>query len=380
MRICYIADAVSIHTQRWVKYFADRGHEVHLISPMPLGDGDIGNAKLHVLKRFPLQVRIVSFLINLLSYIIQIKQLIREIKPDILHAHYITDCGFWGALSGFHPFVLSAWGSDILVEPRKSRVLRYFVRYALKRADVITTTTAYMRNHIIGKFEIDQCKIVTIPWGMDLGIFHRGYEDKVKGLKKELEISQEAPLILSNRAMKPLYRIQDIVECIPLVLEQFPDAIFVFLKGTGLSQFEDKMKLEVEKLGVSNNVRFISKFITTEEMAIYVNATDICISIPDSDQFGITIFEGVSGGAIPIVSDLETYQCYLRDGENAFFVPRNQPEILAQKIIHCLGHPELKNRFYQLNQRIVEENVDWNKNAGRMVELYENVADTRLQK
>jgi hypothetical protein len=31
MRICYVADGTSIHTQRWVNYFAGKGHEVHLI-------------------------------------------------------------------------------------------------------------------------------------------------------------------------------------------------------------------------------------------------------------------------------------------------------------------------------------------------------------
>jgi len=30
MKICYFADAQSIHTQRWVKHFAEKGHEVHL--------------------------------------------------------------------------------------------------------------------------------------------------------------------------------------------------------------------------------------------------------------------------------------------------------------------------------------------------------------
>ena len=37
MKICYLADAGSIHTQRWIKYFADNGHEVYLISPRPFG-------------------------------------------------------------------------------------------------------------------------------------------------------------------------------------------------------------------------------------------------------------------------------------------------------------------------------------------------------
>ncbi|NQE46651.1 hypothetical protein C5S31_11580 [ANME-1 cluster archaeon GoMg2] len=32
MKICYISTK-SIHTRRWVEYFAGKGHEVHLITP-----------------------------------------------------------------------------------------------------------------------------------------------------------------------------------------------------------------------------------------------------------------------------------------------------------------------------------------------------------
>jgi len=39
LRICYIADARSIHTQRWVDYFAKKkGHQVHIIISW-LGEG-----------------------------------------------------------------------------------------------------------------------------------------------------------------------------------------------------------------------------------------------------------------------------------------------------------------------------------------------------
>jgi hypothetical protein len=31
MRICYVADGTSIHTQRWLNYAVAMGHEVHLI-------------------------------------------------------------------------------------------------------------------------------------------------------------------------------------------------------------------------------------------------------------------------------------------------------------------------------------------------------------
>ena len=86
MRICYIADAGSIHTQRWVRHFAEKGHEVHLISPTPFGDSNIEGVKLYVLKKVRPQIRIISYVINLLIYIIQIKRLQKRVKPDILHA------------------------------------------------------------------------------------------------------------------------------------------------------------------------------------------------------------------------------------------------------------------------------------------------------
>jgi len=117
MKICYLANADSIHTQRWVKYFADRGHEVHLI-------------------------------INLLIEIIQIRKLIKKIKPDIIHAHYVADYGFHAALTNFHPFILSVWGSDVLVAPRRSYFIKMMVKYALNKSDIIHIGTNEIREDI----------------------------------------------------------------------------------------------------------------------------------------------------------------------------------------------------------------------------------------
>ena len=35
MRLCFVADPGSMHTQRWVGYFAAIGHEVHLVNLGP---------------------------------------------------------------------------------------------------------------------------------------------------------------------------------------------------------------------------------------------------------------------------------------------------------------------------------------------------------
>jgi len=63
MKICYIASP-SIHTHRWLKYFADNGHEVSLITTGGLS-GDLNdNVKVFRLRRFGPYLRAANYLIN----------------------------------------------------------------------------------------------------------------------------------------------------------------------------------------------------------------------------------------------------------------------------------------------------------------------------
>src|SRR5437764_82761 len=46
-------------------------------------------------------------------------RLVRGIAPDVFHAHFVVEHGFYAAAVGFHPYVVTAWGSDVLVEPER---------------------------------------------------------------------------------------------------------------------------------------------------------------------------------------------------------------------------------------------------------------------
>jgi len=72
MKICYFADAQSIHTQRWVKHFAEKGHEVHLIS---FTNAEIENVNFHYIGPF-IRIPYFSILGSLILKFIKIKKLI----------------------------------------------------------------------------------------------------------------------------------------------------------------------------------------------------------------------------------------------------------------------------------------------------------------
>ncbi len=361
-KLAFLANGKSIHIKRWLLYFVDRGYDVHLMtfSPEP-----IEGVEIHSLEYFGRAAYIIRAL--------KIRRIVKKVEPDILHAHYVSHYGVYGALTGFHPFIISVWGSDILRDPKDSMIRRYFISYALKRADIITTTAEFTGGYLVGTFDISRSKIVRIPWGVDLEVFTRGYINRIKEFRARLGISNNAPVILSNRHMDPKYEIESIINAIPHVLKSYPNAIFIFIRGAGSSKFENEMKKKVKRMGIHPNVIFIQRFVTPREMAIYLNMADIFLSIPKTDQFGSSVIEGMACGSIPIVSDIEVYKQYLKDGVNAFFVDPDSPKEIAERIIYCIEHPEIKDEFYSINRRIVEEKEDWNKCAKKMEELYERL-------
>ncbi|RYF30155.1 MAG: hypothetical protein EOO38_32635 [Cytophagaceae bacterium] len=60
-----------------------------------------------------------------------VRQLAEDFKPTVAHGHYVTSYGMWAAACGLDcPKVLTAWGSDILVTPRQSRLMRWVVGWS----------------------------------------------------------------------------------------------------------------------------------------------------------------------------------------------------------------------------------------------------------
>ena len=159
MRICYLANVSSIHTHKWVRYFVEKGHEIHVIS---FENGQIEGTTVHTLK-LPVLVKSATFPLKLAS-IHRVKALIRNIKPDVLHAHYVTNYGLFGALCNYKPFVLTALGSDILSVQTESPLIRGIKKliktYVARKANIVKT--------ICKELEITQkqlAEILEVPEG-----------------------------------------------------------------------------------------------------------------------------------------------------------------------------------------------------------------------
>jgi hypothetical protein len=64
------------------------------------------------------------------------------LKPDVVHAHFLTEYGWHAWMSGFHPYAITVWGSDVTISLRRSRRTAFYGRMALRGADLVTGDSA----------------------------------------------------------------------------------------------------------------------------------------------------------------------------------------------------------------------------------------------
>lgn len=359
MKICFLAGADSIHSKIWIEYLAGSGHEIHWISLTPNIFGDIKNVKLYILKKF--SGKISDILFNACS----VRRLIRKINPDILHVHYAGVNGVLGALSGFHPFVLTAWGSDIFLAGR-SKIKRYLVRFALNRADLITCNGESLKDEMV-KMGINLPKIRFIYWGIDIKKF--GPKPKDRELRRALGIF-DAPLIISLRNLEPLYNIETLVNSIPSVLKYFPGAKFVI---AGKGSKEADLKKTAESLGVSNNIIFAG-WIPQDELPKYLTSADILVSTSLSDG-GLSQGTGQAMACeIPIITTgLEANKEWIKDGENGFLFPMKDSRLLAEKIITLLKDEKLRVKLGRAGRKTITERLNFYKEMEKAENLYKEL-------
>ena len=368
MKICYLANAQSVHTQKWVKFFADKGHAVHLIS---FEKEHIENVTVHNLKR-PFALRFGLDFPFKLAHARILRRLIRGIDPDILHAHYLVDYGLYGALCGFKPFIVTAWGSDVLFVSsegsRKYFVKKYIAKYVIRKADLVTGDSSSLVRAVVG-LGVDESKVKLIVHGVDLRGFHPVKNNEK--FKKDLCIPQDYCVVISTRNLEPVYDVATLIKAMPYVIDECRNTFFL-LVGDGT--LRRRLEELAYKLGVAENVRFVGS-VSNREMPKFLGVSDIFVSTSLSDTRSVSLLEAMACGLPVVVTDLEGNRECVKEGVNGFVFPKRDFKALAEKIVYLLRNEDARREFGSANKRYTEEEGNYEKEMGKMEKLYKELVE-----
>jgi L-malate glycosyltransferase len=353
-KICFLANAKSIHTVRWCNYFLERGHQVFVIT---LQDAQIDGVSVHYVNCGKIDNNGGNW--RIIFAIGKVKHLLKKLQPDIIHALYATSYGLLGALSGVHPFAVTALGSDVLVSPANNKFYRRLLRFVFSKAQWITSMSEEMYALML-KYGAAEDRTEVLVFGIDATVFNHVNRC----------LSKDCFVITSTRNFEPIYHVDTFLDAVNLCKKRIPN-LSVNLIGSG--SLEVMLKDKIEKLKLADIVSFAGK-LTQPEIASYLNQSQIFVSVSSSDGNNISLNEAMACGCFSVVSDIPANRQWIIEGENGFYCNEITAEAIAASIQRAyVAYDEITERCVEMNERIIAERANWHVNMQRVEAKYKQL-------
>jgi L-malate glycosyltransferase len=374
MKILFLSDGSSIHTRKWVKSLVENGINVHLFSLKNFNRDDYPESHFSCTV-FNLQRRNSVFgllgKINYLRVLPALKKEIKNFNPDIVHAHFASSYGLLGALSGFHPFILSVWGTDVFEFPEESFLHKIIIKHNFSKADKILSTSHVMAEKTALYTDKD---IVVTPFGIDLNVFK-----KEKVSREELSPFNYSDIVVGTvKLLEKKYGINFLLEAFSDVSKKHSDIpIKLLIVGDGSER--NALEKMVENLDLKDRVHFTG-MVSHLQVPQYHKIIDIFVALSEEESFGVAIVEAGACENPVVVSDAGGLPEVVEDGVTGFVVERRNSSAAAKAIEQLVLRVDLRKEMGKAGRKRVEKLYNWKDNVDLMVNIYKNILEMKKER
>lgn len=343
MRIAMLSDGASTHTLRWASFFHDAGDEVRLFTledplEMPLPVSRLRRRSSIKALAYPMALG-------------ELKARLAEFKPDLVNAHFVPNYGWLGLLAGLRPLVVSTWGSDVLINARRTPFHAWRARRVLRGADLITSDARMLTDAIID-LSGDQVEILTAPMGISAELLSRPLADPAP-----------PPILLHNRNLETVYDVDTLLDALPAFLDANPHWR-VRLAGDG--SLRASLEEQAAALGLGSKVTFLGR-LPREQLLSEVAAARIYVSASLSDSSSVSLLEALALGAYPVISDIPANREWVESPGRGRFFPCGDSQALAAALGQAasLDEGEVKAAL-SANRELIARDAVWEENMGQV--------------
>jgi L-malate glycosyltransferase len=351
MKILMLAAASSIHTIRWANAFAERGHEVHLVSQHKAGGGSSAQIRHELLPH----LRGMGYLLNSK----RVKELVDRIRPDVVNAHYATGYGTLARSVTQVPVVLNVWGSDVFEFPLKSRWHQRLLVRNLQHARALVSTSHFMADRTMELTQGRQ-RVEVVPFGVDTNRF------------AAFDREPSASLTIGTvKTLAPVYGIDILLNAFAIVRKD-PAAATARLIIAGSGPEAGRLRDLAVRLGIHDHVEFIGH-VPHDRVPQVLRQFDVFAALSRMESFGVAVVEASSCGLPVVVSDAGGLSEVVVDGLTGIVVRRNDPAHAAQAIRRLVEDHELRRQMGQRGRDHVVHEYEWSQCVAEMLRILEGV-------
>ncbi len=381
MRVLYFSQGYSPHDHRFLSALADTEHTVFYLRL----EGDLQ----HIEDRpVPAQIQQVHWAGGKATFhwndvprlAIDLRRVIREIKPDLVHAGPIQTCAFLAVLSGFRPLLTMSWGFDLMQDSERNRWWRWVTRYTLQRSTFFVSDAQITRNKAVG-YGMKADRTVVFPWGVDLKQFSpeeaRHERAPSATQRKRPSAADHKPFVLfCNRSWEPRYGVDILARAFLQVARERDDVCLLLLGSGSLAQAIRQILMNGQVL---DRVQFGGR-VSQSELPRWYRMADLYISPSHVDGSSVSLMEALACGLPALVSDIPANKEWVTENVNGWLFPDGDAPALAAKILAVVDRRRKLGDVSRAARKLAEERADWQKNFRVLLDAYQQTVHAHQQR
>ncbi len=360
MRILYFTRADSVHDQRFLTALAESGHEGFVLRlhpgeyPTPSGitalewGGAEGQLSENDIPRLTQELG----------------DILKEVRPDLVHAGPLQDLAFLVARTGFTPLLSMSWGfdlmHDVLVSPDADEKARFALGHS---ARLITDAQCSAAQAVRLGFDLE--KICIFPWGVDLAHFTPAAA-RVRGtVWRERYGWGDKRVLLCLRSWEPNYGVDVLLRAF-VEAAQKDDSLRLILLGDG-SQREELLSI-LEEGEVTDKV-LLGGRVPNQDMITFFGAADVYVTPSHVDGSSVSLMEAMACGLPTIASDIPANAEWIAEGQTGWLFPDGDHHALAELLLQIpsFNLPTVGKRA----RKVAEKRADWRRNKQLLFRCWE---------
>ena len=304
-------------------------------------------------------------------------RLVRERKPDMLHAHWILPNGYIAAqvsrATGV-PLIIQLHGSDVFTA-EKNALFRQMARFAARQAAYIVSPSPDLTARL-GAIGIDTGKVGLVPNTVEASFSIDVSADDVRELREKLAIPPHHCIVLAMGRMVHVKGFDYLLEAFSAVAREHSDVTLVLAGGGVLL---DSMKERAHLLGISERV-VMPGAVMRDDVPRYFRMADLFVAPSIRHESGavdglpVVVPEAMAAGLPIVASDVGGIPVLVKDGKTGFLVRERDAAALAAAIGRLIADSGLRREFGDRGRRIVERSVNYDTVADYFVALYDAIA------
>lgn len=329
----------SIHVYNFIALVKENFDEVLLLTNEINSEKDVSAVEVDF-----------SLGVQSLRSIAKIRKTVREFQPSVVHIQQANTYAFLTilALKKQHiPLVLTAWGSDVLLSPAKSFLLKKILQYILTNVQEITADSNYVLNSA-QKLVAKKLSLHNVNFGVEI---------------KDCKVEKEN-IVYSNRLHKELYNIDKVIISFAKFMTM-PSHRHWKLVIAGKGDQTETLKDLVASLNIDKYVEFVG-FLNQQENYSYCCRSKIYLSIPRSDSVSISLVEAILCGCVPFVSNIEANLELIEDKKNGFI----EDDL---KNINLENFMQIDSEHFEATREKLKASFSKEHNRNKYIEIYNKV-------